>query len=436
MERSQYGLQVVRVVCAAAAFVLAATAQGVEPGETAAINLQQNTVRIETSIGDEKENGFGFIVGEDEGMLYAVTAYHVVSSDDVGAEPPIVQVKLFRHRGKWIDAEVLDTHDVARDLAVITFETPKGFQWNKTCLGSEEEQDRSTKVWFVGKRGDWDVPTSPGTISSEEPDGVHFEIENLGVQRGSSGGPLIASSGIVGMVLTDSDDTAQALSIRYIKRWLEQSQYPFDLEKSTRAPKAADSSPQDPNDVDADERPIERPADARERRRVERRQQDPVLAKGEAIAARDLYFAPLRELLREGPERNGFDLGMASAENQTAWGPGKQQKLNELTGDEQEGFRIATYFTVDRNKNSDRAAIGAEIAEADPEVAAARARSSDPRYWLGFDIATAIFGNPKLGAQGNTATGTNSLGLRDSLLSPEAQRGFNASVALHLRRKY
>jgi hypothetical protein len=395
-----------------AAFVLTVAAEGADPGETAAMNLKQNTVRIETRFGDEKENGFGFIVGEEEGMLYAVTAYHVVASEDVDAEPPVVHVELFRRQGKPIEAEVLGTHDAAHDLAVITFPAPAGVEWNRKSLGSVEEQNRPTKVWFVGKQGGWIVPTSPGTISSDEPDDGQFEIENLAVLRGSSGGPLIASSGIVGMVLTDSADTTRALSISFIQRRLRSWQHPFHLQKSAQVSKAADAAP-------ADGSP-----------------EDPVLAKGAAIAARDPYFAALRELQREGPARRGFDLGMGSAENQTAWGPGKQAVHDKLSGDEQEGFRIATYFAVDRNKNNELAAKGAAIAEADPVAAAARARSSDPRYWLGFDIATGIFGDPKLGALGNTATGPGSLGIRDSLLSPEAQRGFNASVAHHLSRKY
>lgn len=81
------------------------------------------------------------------------------------------------------------------------------------------------------------------------------------------------------------------------------------------------------------------------------------------------------------------------------------------------------------------AAIGAAIAEADPTVAAARDAEADALYRQGFDIATAIFGDPALGARGNTATGPGSLGIRDAL-SAAGQRGFKASVALHLSRNY
>ena len=84
---------------------------------------------------------------------------------------------------------------------------------------------------------------------------------------------------------------------------------------------------------------------------------------------------------------------------------------------------------------ADLAAKGAAIAKVDPELAEARVVETDPLYQQGFDIATAIFGDPALDAQGNTAMGPGSEKIRDSL-SPVGQRGFNASVKLHLSRNY
>ena len=60
---------------------------------------------------------------------------------------------------------------------------------------------------------------------------------------------------------------------------------------------------------------------------------------------------------------------------------------------------------------------------------------ADPDYQRGFDIASGLFGDPALGAQGNTATGPGSMGIRNSL-SAAGQRGFNASVAFHLAHDY
>jgi hypothetical protein len=126
---------------------------------------------------------------------------------------------------------------------------------------------------------------------------------------------------------------------------------------------------------------------------------------------------------------------MAAAEGQTLPGPGKQAIHDGVCGTEQTGFDAAVSFSLQRNRNAQLAATGAAIANVDPVVAEARTTDPDVFYWLGFDIATGIFGDPGLHALGNTATGSGSMAIRDAL-SPNAQRGFNASVALHLRRKY
>jgi hypothetical protein len=82
---------------------------------------------------------------------------------------------------------------------------------------------------------------------------------------------------------------------------------------------------------------------------------------------------------------------------------------------------------------SDLAAKGAAIAEADPTVATARDAESDVVYQVGFDIATGIFGDTALGGLGRTETGPGSLGIREAL-SASGQKGFDASVKLHLHR--
>jgi hypothetical protein len=161
-------------------------------------------------------------------------------------------------------------------------------------------------------------------------------------------------------------------------------------------------------------------------------------AKGEAIANEDPLAVELRNQQPEGPVRRGFDIGMAAAEGQTLPGPGKDRIRDSLSPAEQEGFTTAVSFSLERNRNAKLAATGAAIAKVDPIVAAARTagrRRLDVLYGLGFDIATGIFGDPALGAQGNTATGPASLKIRDSL-SAAGQRGFDASVKLHLSRKY
>jgi hypothetical protein len=156
---------------------------------------------------------------------------------------------------------------------------------------------------------------------------------------------------------------------------------------------------------------------------------------GEAIAYKDPLSAELRKRTHNDAARRGFDIGMAIAEHDTEMGPGKQAMHDALTGIEQAAYDVAVSFLLQRNRNARFAATGAAIASADPAVAQARKKEDDVFYWLGFDIASGIFGDPHQGAQGNTATGPGSLKIRDAL-NATAIRGFNAAVAYHLSRKY
>jgi hypothetical protein len=155
-------------------------------------------------------------------------------------------------------------------------------------------------------------------------------------------------------------------------------------------------------------------------------------ARGEILANEDPLSVELRDQ-QPNPARRGFYIGMGVAEGQTYPGPGKDRICASLPGDEPRACSVAVLFSVDRNRNAKLAATGAAIARADPAVASERNASTDVFYRLGFDIATGIFGNPAQGALGNTLTGPGSLGIRDSL-SRTGQRGFNASVSLHLGR--
>ena len=144
------------------------------------------------------------------------------------------------------------------------------------------------------------------------------------------------------------------------------------------------------------------------------------------------------ELLRRQGEHAGqfgFDVGMGVAKGNTLPGPGKDNVGSKLSPAEKQGFDIAVAYSLERNNNAHLAAVGLKIAKLDPDVQEARTADRDVFYWLGFDIATGIFGDPKLGALGNTATGPGSLKIRDSL-DPVAQTGFNDAVTFHLNRAY
>ena len=131
----------------------------------------------------------------------------------------------------------------------------------------------------------------------------------------------------------------------------------------------------------------------------------------------------------------GFDVGMGVAKGNTLPGPGKDNVGSKLSPAEKQGFDVAVAYSLERNSNAHLAAVGAKIAPLDPNVQEARTADRDVFYWLGFDIATGMFGDPRLGALGYTATGPGSDKLRDSL-DPVAQRGFSDAVTFHLNRAY
>jgi hypothetical protein len=160
---------------------------------------------------------------------------------------------------------------------------------------------------------------------------------------------------------------------------------------------------------------------------------DVLAQEGETLASADALATFMRESLAEGAVQRGFDIAMAAIRDQTEWGPRKQKILDALNTESQTGFKAATSYLLDRNRYAERARLGATIAQADEALELKRSSQSDARYRLGFDIATAIFGDRAKGAQGNTAPGPGSLGIRNSLSEP-AQRGFDAAMYLHLSR--
>jgi hypothetical protein len=242
-----------------------ATSQGAG-GDRLANALRQNVVRIEATMSTHTENGFGFVVGERAGQLYIVTAYHVVNDPDaIGVASTVkVRVEFFDHQGKMFKAEILGTHDAARDVAVLTIPAPEGFTWNEKCLAGPEKQKRGVPVWFIGRDQQWKPPVEPGHVVSGPSTEWMIDIEGTMVKPGSSGGPVISDTGIIGMIETDSAGNTRALSVDFIKRAFENWNHPWGLE-TAEGEKEKGPNPSK-NDVDEITKIIQRYADAYNRR--------------------------------------------------------------------------------------------------------------------------------------------------------------------------
>jgi len=250
MERSKYDFPAVRLFAVLVLVLLTAGRAAAQlSGHDVADGLKLNVVKIEAVSADHTENGFGFIVGERSGTLYVATAYHVVATPE-GADltPPKVKVQFYDHQGTPFDATIVGTHDVAHDLAVLAVVPPQGFEWKKHCLGKPTEQKLGTEVWYVGKTGNWNVPVSPGHIANEEIiDGV-LNVETLAILPGSSGGPLVGPSGIVGLILTDDAANTRALSINYVRTIFKNWNHPWEIDSADTAapPLIAQTQPATP----------------------------------------------------------------------------------------------------------------------------------------------------------------------------------------------
>ena len=90
---------------------------------------------------------------------------------------------------------------------------------------------------------------------------------------------------------------------------------------------------------------------------------------------------------------------------------------------------------VDRAELDQLAALGHSIASQDAALGSLRRSNADLAYRYGFDVATALFGDPAMGAQGNTVLGPGSLNIRASL-DAAGQLGFDDSKTYHFSRSY
>lgn len=167
----------------------------------------------------------------------------------------------------------------------------------------------------------------------------------------------------------------------------------------------------------------------------------------------------------DAPFRRGFDVGLGASEGSSIDGPG-QQKIRVLLNNEhaKAGFDAAQKLQFERTKQATQAkgleamavlslgktltaadrqsingfaAKGKAIADADPQVAAARALNSDGRFRWGFDIATGLCQGMSLPGPGQTAW-RNKLGPFSGASAPdgvgkgstEAMQGFDVGQAL------
>jgi hypothetical protein len=191
----------------------------------AASDLRVNVVRVEAGESGNPEVGFGFIIAQRQNTIYAVTANHVIQNEPGSSSSPVVTF----FDGSRSSARVIRQKN-DHDLALIEAEVPHAFAWERRSLATLRQLKRGTQVWFIGRNQEWYVPVIGGAIESDgaDPDSW-IEAPMASVSPGSSGGPLVTKTGIIGMTVSGSVNDEKFLSIEYIRRCVASWQLPWDL---------------------------------------------------------------------------------------------------------------------------------------------------------------------------------------------------------------
>ncbi len=160
------------------------------------------------------EQGFGFVVGERDGILYLVTAGHVVMEEgaDPGKENASKISIVFCENDLTYTASVRRATIQPFDFALLEMPKPSGYVWKADCLGSNPKAN--LKVGYIGRANDCYVPTDPtrGYINRVSLDRLFVDFNRL--SRGTSGAPLIGPNGIIGMIISaDQQANEEVLTI-------------------------------------------------------------------------------------------------------------------------------------------------------------------------------------------------------------------------------
>jgi hypothetical protein len=233
------------LMCAALALTAPFEAWGASSGEDLSRELRQNVVRVTaTWKNGATYDGFGFVVGGRAGMLYVVTADHVVRGDGPDAIDQNPKVAFFGDQGAEYNAVLLASRLAPGegDIAILRVPAPAGLTWRRAAVAAGPTR-RGASVWFVGLQREWFVPFQAGSVNDDMAPNGFIVAEGLNIKLGTSGAPLISDAGIIGMVVEDAGTFARAIPIDRIERAVRHWQYPWEL---TIAPTPAPPTPAPP----------------------------------------------------------------------------------------------------------------------------------------------------------------------------------------------
>lgn len=174
--------------------------------EELVLALRSNVVAIEAAWPDgQTKDGFGIVIGEEDGTAYIATALHVLRGGPGASQRPNLTVRYYGRPTQATEGEMLSFVADQLDLGVIAAAWPSDLEWENNAFAVDEQSlTFGDPVWFIGRDQDWYVPASEGAFNRASVVNRRLYVDDLPVRIGTSGAPLLSSHGIIGMIIRDA----------------------------------------------------------------------------------------------------------------------------------------------------------------------------------------------------------------------------------------
>ncbi len=209
--------------------IMAQTPRSLEDIHEMTQRILPNIVTIEIN---GYEEGYGFIISEEAGKRFIVTAYHVLNPTGdprINIDDLVINVGLYEH-AEPMKASVCyysaqGSSDRVNDIAVLQLDSSvEKNNWEENCLASLCSQYEGAETFVVKN---WEIPIYKGKRMEIEwgqlrgSNGTILEMDWDGLIIGYSGGPVFNECGIIGMLQNARHGKADVLKIDEIIAWME-----------------------------------------------------------------------------------------------------------------------------------------------------------------------------------------------------------------------
>jgi formylglycine-generating enzyme required for sulfatase activity len=201
--------------------------------------LQAGVVKITATEENKTKVGTGFIVKLESDLAYIVTAAHVLGSD------PQPKVEFFTKPSPVRATVVNKEGEEVTSLALLMIQGRDNFPSGITALpiATAVRLSGGEDIVVIGhprSAGDWTV--LKGSIARRE--GRHVKVD-ANVDEGSSGGPMLQSGKVVGLV-AGTTKYGLAVTASSIREYLDGNRVPLEEEARTAQATSPGSSPTEP----------------------------------------------------------------------------------------------------------------------------------------------------------------------------------------------